>query len=108
MADVDGVPVPTLVVGSGSPGHRHLYWRLTVPVELRVLEDLNAGLAVRLGGDLLAGDAPRILRLAGTLNHKPPRPTPVCLDDETHSVPVYDVVVEDGVVLVGRRKQAVA
>ena len=31
-----------------------------------------------------------------------------CLDDETHSVPVYDVVVEDGVVLVGRRKQAVA
>jgi nitrite reductase (NADH) small subunit len=31
-----------------------------------------------------------------------------CLDDETHSVPVYDVVVEDGVVLVGRRKRAVA
>ena len=30
-----------------------------------------------------------------------------CLDDETHSVPVYDVVVEDGMVLVGRRKQAV-
>ncbi len=31
-----------------------------------------------------------------------------CLDDEHPSVPVYDVVVEDGVVLVGRRKQAVA
>ena len=31
-----------------------------------------------------------------------------CLDDETHSVPVYDVVVEDGMVLVGQRKQAVA
>ena len=31
-----------------------------------------------------------------------------CLDDETHSVPVYDVVVEDGMVMVGQRKQAVA
>jgi nitrite reductase (NADH) small subunit len=31
-----------------------------------------------------------------------------CLDDEARSVPVYDVVVEDGVVLVGRRKRAVA
>lgn len=31
-----------------------------------------------------------------------------CLDDETHSVPVYDVVVEDGMVLVGRRRQDVA
>ncbi|WP_457208308.1 nitrite reductase small subunit NirD [Nocardioides sp. P5_C9_2] len=26
-----------------------------------------------------------------------------CLDDDIHSVPVYDVVVEDGIVLVGRR-----
>ncbi|MGE4428586.1 MAG: CHC2 zinc finger domain-containing protein [Solirubrobacteraceae bacterium] len=74
------VPSPTLVVGSGSPGHLHLYWRLAVPVELRWLESLNAALAVCLGGDRHAGDAPRILRLAGTLNHKPPHPTPVRLD----------------------------
>ena len=31
-----------------------------------------------------------------------------CLDDETRSVPVYDVVVEDGQVLVGGRKQVAA
>lgn len=31
-----------------------------------------------------------------------------CLDDDTHSVPVYDVAVEDGVVLVGGRKRSAA
>jgi nitrite reductase (NADH) small subunit len=31
-----------------------------------------------------------------------------CLDDETHSVPVYDVVVEGGMVLVGGRRQGAA
>ncbi|MDX8153406.1 DNA-primase RepB domain-containing protein [Patulibacter brassicae] len=74
------IPAPSLVVASGSPGHRHLYWRLEEPVALDELEDLNMGLAVQLGGDLRAGDAPRILRLAGTLNHKPPTPTPVLID----------------------------
>ncbi len=31
-----------------------------------------------------------------------------CLDDDHASVPVYDVVVEDGMVLVGRRRRSVA
>jgi nitrite reductase (NADH) small subunit len=31
-----------------------------------------------------------------------------CLDDETHRVPVYDVLVEDGTVLVGGRKDVEA
>lgn len=80
VLEAGDVPASSLVVASGSPGHRHLYWRLEEPVALDELEDLNAGLAVRLGGDLHAGDAPRILRLAGTLNHKPPTPTPVLVD----------------------------
>jgi hypothetical protein len=71
-----------LVVASGSSGHLHLYWRLQEPVDLDVLEELNGGLAARVGGDLHAGDAPRILRLAGTLNHKPQHPTRVIIDRE--------------------------
>lgn len=34
--------------------------------------------------------------------------TGVSLDDATSSVPVFDVVIEDGIVLVGRRRQASA
>jgi hypothetical protein len=80
--ETDGLPAPSLVVASGSSGHLHLYWRLEEPVDLDVLEQLNGGLAGSLGGDLHAGDAPRILRLAGTLNHKPPHPARVVIDAE--------------------------
>lgn len=78
--ETDGLPAPSLVVASGSAGHLHPYWRLPEPVDLDVLEQLNGGLAARVGGDLHAGDASRILRLAGTLNYKPPHPTRVVID----------------------------
>jgi hypothetical protein len=67
---------PTLEVFSGTPGHLHLYWRLTGRSTSAQVEDGNRRLARRLGGDLASVDIARILRPPGTLNHKhhPPRP----------------------------------
>jgi len=61
---------PTIVVESGTPGHRHLYWRLTQPVGIAQVESLNKALARALGGDLSATDKARVLRLPGTVNSK--------------------------------------
>lgn len=67
-------PGPSLVVASGAEGHVHAYWRLRRAVPPRVIERANGRLALALGGDLRAGDAPRILRPPGTVNHKHDRP----------------------------------
>ena len=66
---------PALLVSSGSPGHLHAYWRLREAVTPELARAANVALAERLGGDLASCDAARILRPAGTLNHKhdPPR-----------------------------------
>jgi hypothetical protein len=67
---------PTMVIASGgSPGHAHAYWQLQEPVDLDALEQANRRLAIRLGGDLAATDAPRVLRPPTSSNHKrtPPR-----------------------------------
>jgi len=63
-------PVPSLVVASGAEGHVHAYWRLRRAVAPRVIERANGRLAFALGGDLRSGDAARILRPPGTVNHK--------------------------------------
>lgn len=63
-------PEPTLVLGSGGPGHAHAYWRLDRQLPIAQIEALNSGLARRLGADEASTDAPRILRLGGTLAHK--------------------------------------
>ncbi len=63
-------PAPSLVVASGAPGHVHVYWRLLRAVPPRTIERANGRLAFALGGDLRAGDAARILRPPGTVNHK--------------------------------------
>jgi len=63
-------PAPSLVVASGAAGHVHAYWRLRRAVPPRVIERANGRLAFALGGDLRAGDAARILRPPGTVNHK--------------------------------------
>lgn len=67
---------PTMVVESG--GGLHLYWRLKEPLErteLTRLESIAKRLAQRLGGDIGATDAARVLRLPATKNFKydPPR-----------------------------------
>jgi CHC2-type zinc finger protein/DNA primase RepB-like protein len=73
---VDAFPLrPQLLIASGTPGHVHAYWRLAAPVDPERAQAANRALACRIGGDLAAVDAARILRPPGTVNHKhrPPR-----------------------------------
>jgi hypothetical protein len=73
-------PPPTMVVSSGSPGCLHAYWRLAMPLEPRAAELANLRLAKAVGADARCYDAARILRPAGTFNHKSGTPLPVALD----------------------------
>jgi P4 family phage/plasmid primase-like protien len=70
---------PFAIVSSG--GGLQAYWLLKTPIAIagdgaRNIQTALRRLATALGGDLNATDAPRILRLPGTLNRKydPPRP----------------------------------
>jgi hypothetical protein len=72
---------PTLEVASGTPGHLHLYWRLTARANNAQVEDANRRLARRLGGDMASVDIARILRPPGTFNYKHDPPTPVTLTE---------------------------
>ena len=68
---------PLVLVGSGRG--LHAYWPLLEPTqETGRIEALNRGLRLRFGADN-AVDAARILRVAGTLNHKYGEPLPVQL-----------------------------
>jgi hypothetical protein len=78
--DLDGVEIPngelkpTAVVES-SPGHYHLYWRLTEAISPEVAEQLNRRLASQIGADPSGFDLTQLLRVPGTVNHKyPDRP----------------------------------
>ncbi len=72
-------PAPSIVIRSGSDDSAHAYWPLPPPLPPDFAQRANRRLAVVLGADVKATDPPRILRAAGTLNHKhdPPRPV-VC------------------------------
>ncbi|MDQ2761319.1 MAG: CHC2 zinc finger domain-containing protein [Actinomycetota bacterium] len=70
---------PSMIVASGTPGHLHCYWRLQQPVGAAALERANRRLAQHLGGDLASVDAARILRPAGSANHKHEPSAPVTL-----------------------------
>lgn len=67
---------PTARVASGGPGREHLYWLLREPITIESpadvarIEQINRGLARALGGDLVACDLSRILRVPGTISHK--------------------------------------
>jgi CHC2 zinc finger len=76
-------PRPPLAIASGSGG-THAYWPLSRPVGPDVLEQVNWRLAQALDADRQSVDAARILRPAGTLNHKhaPARPVAVRWFDE--------------------------
>jgi hypothetical protein len=69
-----------MVVSSGSPGCLHAYWRLAVPLAPQAAELANLRLAKAVGADPRCYDAARILRPAGTFNHKGGTPSPVTLD----------------------------
>ena len=63
-------PLPSLVIRTGSPDHAHAYWPLREPVSPDAAQRANRRLALALGGDMAATDPARILRPAGSLNHK--------------------------------------
>ena len=57
----------------------HAYWRLNEPTQaMSRVEQVNRSFRVRFGADN-AVDAGRILRVAGTFNHKYSEPLPVTL-----------------------------
>lgn len=69
-----GLPVPTALVASG--GGIHAYWRLRDPfTDLAVWRLRQKASIAALESDRAVHDAPRMMRLPGTLNHKynPPR-----------------------------------
>jgi hypothetical protein len=73
---VAGLPEPSMIVASGSPGRLHAYWRLTEPSTLRepeaiaLFESYLRGVASAVGGDPACVDASRLMRAPGTRNHK--------------------------------------
>ena len=69
-------PAPSIVVDSGN-GY-HAYWLLNQTIDWRTAEAIMRALAEELGADHVY-DAPRILRIPGTHNHKNDPPTPVRL-----------------------------
>jgi hypothetical protein len=63
-------PLPSLVIRTGSTDHAHAYWPLREPVSPAGAQRACRRLALALGGDMAATDPARILRPAGSLNHK--------------------------------------
>jgi hypothetical protein len=63
------LPDPTMVLWSGSGPH--VYWRLAEPItDLAHWSECQRALIRVLGSDCCIHDAPRIMRLPGTWNHK--------------------------------------
>lgn len=71
----DVSPAASLVIASGSGNNMHAYWLLRDAVSLETIEAANRNIADRLGADLSASDAARILRppaRGGNHKHHPP------------------------------------
>jgi len=79
---ISRVPVaPGVVISSGTPGHRHLYWPLTQPLSVPQVERANETLAHALGADTGAVlGAATILRPPGTRNHKHTPASPITVE----------------------------
>ena len=75
---LDYTPRAHLVVRS-SPGKAHFYWLLNRDIPLEYVERSNKRLANHLGCDPKATNAGRILRVAGTRNHKREEPQRVAI-----------------------------
>jgi KaiC/GvpD/RAD55 family RecA-like ATPase len=65
-----GLPVPSMVVNSGHG--QHCYWRLRDELSPDRWKMGNRRLSELLGSDPSVSNPERILRLAGTVNYKPP------------------------------------
>ncbi len=82
----DFTPAASLIVRSGSGENRHAYWLLDQPADVDELEALNLRLARAVGADERAYDAARVLRVAGSQNHKHDPPEPVTLERATGEI----------------------
>lgn len=65
-----GLPVPTLTIASGHGAH--CYWRLSRPIALELWTQWQKDLIAALASDPNIFDAPRVMRLPGGTNWKPP------------------------------------
>lgn len=72
-----GCPPPLIV--RSSVGKGHCYWPLDRPLPVELIERGNRRLAFYLGADMRATDRARILRVAGTRNHKYAKPQRVAI-----------------------------
>lgn len=87
-------PAPTMLVRSGREGALHGWWSLSEPLAAPDnLERALSRLAHCLGADSACCDAGRIMRAAGTFNHKRGEPVPVAVERlEVHAYSADDVV----------------
>lgn len=86
-------PAPSMVIATGTPGHCHAWWPLNAPLRPDHARAALRRLAHALGGDMSAAEPARILRPAGTLNHKHDPPAPVeCVSLELDSYHAREVV----------------
>ena len=88
------VPAPSMIVATGTPQHSHAYWLLSVGVPVVEIENANRRLAAALHADPACVDGARILRPAGTLNHKRRPVGAVRIEhcDSSARLSVHDVV----------------
>jgi hypothetical protein len=78
--EASSLPQSSMVVASGTPGHRQAYWLLKAPCRLDApdavarFESYLRGIAEASGGDRACVDASRLLRLPNSRNfkHQPP------------------------------------
>lgn len=87
------LPEPNLIIRSGSGENAHAYWQLQNPLSAAWARRANLRLALALGADGAATDAARILRPAGTLNHKHQPPAPVVCTRLELDVHTFDEIV---------------
>lgn len=86
-------PLPSIVIRSGTGGNVHAWWPLRCPVSPAHAVRANRRLALALGADRGATDAARIMRPAGSLNHKhDPARTVECVRVELDTFSVADVI----------------
>ncbi len=90
-----GVPFPTMIVSTGHG--QHLWWVLEEPkMDLEQWTGRQKALIRVLDGDPVVHDPPRIMRLPGLVNHKPP-PKPVSLfavdRDARHSIDCFPAAI---------------
>jgi len=99
-----GLPQPTLLVASGHGVHA--YWRLCEPLEdLSRWSEIQRRLAEHLGADRAVCDAPRLMRLPGTINQKDPGNPVLCFIVHAESRRQYPLEQLAGQLELGQREQ---